>query len=277
MRRVFAVTMVVLALSTSGVGGGPRSQDKSSLRILRILFIGNSLTAANNLPGIVEALGRARGGATVETTAVTASNFSLEDHWNQGQARAAIAKGRWAVVVLQQGPSALPESRVLLRDYTKRFAAEARKAGARTALYMVWPSQARARDFDDVSKSYALAARDVDGLLLPAGDAWREAWRLDPSLALYDSDGFHPSGLGFVPGRARGLAGAVARVGGRPAGATRRERRHAQAASGISGPRGDRQCFAVEGIRRPSMTERPSLPWAVQRTTQNPSGAATTG
>ena len=99
-------------------------------------------------------------------------------------------------MVLQQGPSALPESRVLLRDYTKRFAAEARKVGARTALYMVWPSTARARDFDDVSESYALAARDVDGLLLPAGDAWREAWRLDASLRALRNDGFHPSGLG---------------------------------------------------------------------------------
>ncbi len=127
---------------------------------------------------------------------MTANNFSLEDHWNQGNARAAIAKGGWSVVVLQQGPSALPESRVLLRDYVKRFAAEARKTGARTALYMVWPSKARTRDFDDVSESYTLAARDVDGILLPAGDAWREAWRRDPSLALYADDGFHPSPLG---------------------------------------------------------------------------------
>ena len=184
---------IVLALCASGVDGDTRSQDRSPLRLL---FIGNSLTAANNLPGIVEWLGRARGDATVETTAVTSSNFSLEDHWNQGEARAAIAKGQWSAVVLQQGPSALPESRVLLRDYSKRFAVEAQKVGARPALYMVWPSQARARDFDDVSKSYALAARDVAGLLLPAGDAWREAWRRDPALALYGSDGFHPSGLG---------------------------------------------------------------------------------
>lgn len=188
-----AIGAIVLAMSSSGISSAPRSQDKNTLRIL---FIGNSLTAANNLPGLVESLGRARRGPPVETTAVTANNFSLEDHWHQGNARAAIAKGGWSVVVLQQGPSALPESRVLLRNYTKRFAAEVRQAGARTALYMVWPSQARARDFDDVSKSYALAAHDADGLLLPAGDAWREAWRLEPSLALYGSDGFHPSGLG---------------------------------------------------------------------------------
>ena len=182
---------------------------------------------------MVEALARAAGTVAVETTAVTASNFSLEDHWNQGNARAAIARGGWSAVILQQGPSALPESRVLLRDYSKRFAAEAQKAGARPALYMVWPSQARARDFDDVSRSYTLAARDVAGLLLPAGDAWREAWRRDPSLALYGSDGFHPSGLGLVPGRARDMESVVARIRGRLAGTARRERRHAQATAGI--------------------------------------------
>ena len=98
--------------------------------------------------------------------------------------------------MLQQGPSSLPESRVLLRDYAKRFAGEAKNAGARTALYMVWPAKARERDFDAVSESYALAAEDADGVLLPAGDAWRDAWRHDPSLELYAEDGFHPSRLG---------------------------------------------------------------------------------
>jgi hypothetical protein len=163
---------------------------------MRVLFIGNSLTAANDLPDTVESLSRARGGQTVEATAITASNFSLEDHWNQGSARATVAKGNWSFVVLQQGPSALPESRVLLREYARRFAGEARKTGARTALYMVWPSKARSRDFDAVSESYALAARDADGVLIPAGDAWREVWRRDPETTLYGSDDFHPSALG---------------------------------------------------------------------------------
>ena len=146
---------------------------------------------------MVEALSRANGAATVvDATAVTTNNFSLEDHWVQGPARATVAKGGWSVIVLQQGPSALPDSRVLLRDYAKRFAADASHVGARTALYMVWPSKARDRDFDAVSKSYTLAAQDVGGTLLPAGDAWREAWRRDPSLALYADDAFHPSELG---------------------------------------------------------------------------------
>jgi hypothetical protein len=162
---------------------------------IRILFVGNSLTAANGLPSMVEALANARGTA-VEITSVAVNNFSLEDHWNEGRVRAAIGHGHWSVVVLQQGPSSLPESRVLLRDYVRRFAAEAGKAGARTALYMVWPAKSRHQDFERVIESYVLAARDVGGLLLPAGDAWREAWQLDRSLELYAEDGFHPNRLG---------------------------------------------------------------------------------
>ena len=177
--------------------GTPHAGEEHRASTIRVLFIGNSLTAANGLPAMVEALSRANGAATVvDATAVTTNNFSLEDHWVQGPARATVAKGGWSVIVLQQGPSALPDSRVLLRDYAKRFAADASHVGARTALYMVWPSKARDRDFDAVSKSYALAAQDVGGTLLPSGDAWREAWRRDPSLALYADDAFHPSELG---------------------------------------------------------------------------------
>jgi hypothetical protein len=61
---------------------------------------------------------------------------------------------------------------------------------------MVWPAQARRGDFPGVSRSYTAAANAVDALLLPAGDAWREAWQLDARLPLYSTDGFHASLLG---------------------------------------------------------------------------------
>ena len=163
--------------------------------LLRILFIGNSLTAENNLPAVLEALAQA-GGVTIETESVAFPDHSLEDHWNRPEARRAIASGTWDFVVLQQGPSTLPESRRLLREYTKRFDAEIRKAGARTALYSVWPPSMRLQDFPLVHASYAHAAEDVGGLLLPVGDAWTRAWSRDKTLKLYGRDGFHPSALG---------------------------------------------------------------------------------
>jgi hypothetical protein len=47
-----------------------------------------------------------------------------------------------------------------------------------------------------VSQSYAAAAKNVKGLLLPAGEAWRAAWATDAALPLYGPDGFHPSPMG---------------------------------------------------------------------------------
>lgn len=187
--RFCVVLVFALCLGTPHV---PAHQDE-----LRVLFIGNSLTASNNVPRLVEQL-TDRGGRRIRSTAITRNDFSLDDHWDQGDAVRAITRGGWAFVVLQQGPSALPESRVQLRASTKRFDDVIQKAGARTALYMVWPSEARARDFDAVRESYAIAAADVGGVFIPAGEAWRAAWRRDPRTELYASDRFHPTAKGSL-------------------------------------------------------------------------------
>jgi hypothetical protein len=199
-RRAGGALLAALLLACGSGGGTHASPDSPGPAAipgaaLSILFIGNSLTATNDLPGTVEAVG-SRAGAELRCTAVAKPGFSLEDHWNDGEARRAIARGVWSYVVLQQGPSALPESRVLLNEYARRFDGEIRRVGARPALLMVWPSLDRRGDFEAVSQSYAGAAALIGGDLLPAGDAWRAAWRRDVRLPLYGPDGFHPSPLG---------------------------------------------------------------------------------
>jgi len=159
----------------------------------RVLFIGNSLTEANGLPAMVETLSRQGGGTPIATASVVFDGFSLEDHWNQGTAPRRIAEGGWSIVVLQQGPSSLPESQAALREWTARFDTVIRASGGRTALYMVWPESNRRDAFDAVSRSYARAAEDVSGMLLPVGEAWRGAWRRDSEVPLYGPDGFHPT------------------------------------------------------------------------------------
>lgn len=186
----------VLVVAVAGVCSAPAfgHQRSGEPAVTRVLFIGNSLTTTNNLPGIVETLARSTGDR-IACRVVAFPDYSLEDHWHRGDARRAIAEREWSIVALQQGPSALPESRVLLREYTRRFDAEVRRRGARTALYMVWPSAARRGDVAGVSLSYVTAARDVKGLLFPVGEAWLAAWRRDSSLPLYGADGFHPSAM----------------------------------------------------------------------------------
>jgi hypothetical protein len=163
---------------------------------LRVLFIGNSLTYSNDLPAIVAGLAKAAKQRRLEYKTVAFPDFSLEDHWTQGDARKEIAKANWDFVVLQQGPSSFPESRVLLREYVRKFADEIKRVGARPAVYMVWPSVVRQSDFDRAIESHKLAASDVNAVLLPAGAAWRAALKTNPELPLYSADNFHPSQLG---------------------------------------------------------------------------------
>ena len=160
-----------------------------------MLFIGNSLTDGNDLPGMVRTLASAAG-LDWDVQAQLLSGASLEDHWARGAAQQRIRSGHWDAVVLQQGPSSLPESRANLRQWVEQFDVLVRTAGGRSALYMVWPELSRFSYFDRVRDSYALAARDVSGYFLPGGEAWRAAWRDTPSLALYGGDGFHPTVAG---------------------------------------------------------------------------------
>ncbi len=162
---------------------------------LRVLFIGNSLTQYNDLPGMVQALSMdVAGRPTIHAEALVGPGTDLGDHW-RGAAQRRIAE-RWDWVVLQQGPSSLPESRELLLEYARTYAPAIREAGAEPAFYMVWPEERHAHTFDRACDSYRLAAAEVDGLLLPAGEAWRSAWRGDAEMPLYGADRFHPSPLG---------------------------------------------------------------------------------
>ena len=185
--------MLALLLAVS-LGVAPSDAGSESAR--RILFIGNSLTYTNDLPAIVSALAIAAGNPKPVTRDVVFGGASLEDHWRRGQARAAIAEGGSDFVVLQQGPSALPELRLLLLQYARLFAAEIRKIGATPVLYMVWPSKSRPEDFPSVIESYRQAAREGGGILCPVGEAWQIAWVKDPRLGLSSDDGLHPRPAG---------------------------------------------------------------------------------
>ena len=161
-----------------------------------VLFVGNSLTYVNDLPGIVQALADSAGGPALAVETVAFPDYALIDHWNEGvaagRARGEIAKGGWKFVVLQQGPSSVDVNRDTLRLAAKLFAQDMAKVGATPALLSAWPTIDRRQDFPRAIESYTLAASDVHGVLLPVASAWLAAWKRDSTLALY-SDGLHPS------------------------------------------------------------------------------------
>lgn len=193
---MFVLRIAVLAAFALAPAGGAQAEPLESKAPLRILFVGNSLTATNDLPALVATLARVTRSSPVEYRAIAPGGVDLSDHWNAGDAPTALASGDWDAVVLQQGPSSLPESQAHLKEWATRFAAAARERGTRPALLTVWPESYRSHALPAVVSSYANAAKAAGAKLLPAGAAWQAAWRRNPRLPLYGPDGFHPSTLG---------------------------------------------------------------------------------
>jgi hypothetical protein len=191
MRRLLPIliaTSICVPLGAASAASEPKPP------LLRVLFIGNSLTSWHNLPGYVASLAKRSGDTTFRYRMIAPPAVALEDHWRIQRTRRALAEERWDVVVMQQGPSAEPASRVHLCTWTKRFADLARSRGARPRLLMVW--SAGRFGLQEVIDSYAAAAAAADAPALPAGVAWAAAWKRKPGLALHARDGLHPSRLG---------------------------------------------------------------------------------
>ncbi len=188
MRLVIVLFLVVTAAVPAG-GVQPRPA--------RVLFVGNSLTYMNDLPAMIEAIAASAGlRGRIVCRAIAKPDYGLREHWDDGEALRAIRGGRWTHVVLQQGPSSLPESRAVLREFVKTFAFEAHASGAKIVIFGVWPARDRLTFQDAVTESHRLAAEDVKGELVAAGEGWRAAWQLDAALPLYAADQFHPSPMG---------------------------------------------------------------------------------
>lgn len=187
-RSLVAFLLVIACGSATGPkisGSGPA-----------VLFIGNSYTYENDVPGIVEALAKAAG-SPVAVASVALPDYALIDHYKGGSsARKDIARGGWKYVVLQQGPSSVEVNRDTLRLAARLFNDDIQKVGATSALFSAWPTDARRVDFPRAIESYQLAAADVNGIFLPVAGAWLAAWERDPSIVLYDGDGLHASPAG---------------------------------------------------------------------------------
>ncbi|MGN6798618.1 MAG: hypothetical protein ACTHKS_10740 [Gaiellaceae bacterium] len=187
MRTCLALVVVSLAAPTAGVSAPPH---------LRVLFVGNSLTAANDLPARVQAIARSIGEIDLEVGSYTPGGYALEDHWTDGTARAMVEAGGWDVVVFQQGPSSLPSSGANLRAWTATWARDVRAHGGRPVLLTVWPERGRGSALASVIQNYRAAAVASRTGLFPAGVAWSRCLAVAPRIRLYGPDGFHPAPMG---------------------------------------------------------------------------------
>ena len=177
---------------------------------LKILFIGNSYTYYNNLPGLLESfVKRSSEKWVVKTKMVVWGGANLKSHWDAEKAVKAIRTRRYTHVVLQEQSRlggtyehgilrvGKPE---LFFDYARRFDAEIKKAGAKTVFFLTWARQDLPRNQSKLTAAYSTIAKELNATVVPVGPAWQMARRERPELSLYAADQSHPNPLGTYLG-----------------------------------------------------------------------------
>jgi hypothetical protein len=182
---------------TGGSLCNAQKEQSSSGQRLRVLFIGNSFTYVNDLPCLTEKLAAsAKEPKPLETEMVTVGGASLKSHWEDGEALAAIKRGKWDYVVLQE-QSALPVNNPkLMHAYARLFDAEIKKAGARTIFYLTWAREDHPEAQAAITAAYTSIASETGALIAPVGLAWQRALKEKSGLRLHHEDKLHASPTG---------------------------------------------------------------------------------
>ncbi|TWD81773.1 hypothetical protein FB561_2895 [Kribbella amoyensis] len=162
---------------------------------MRILFVGNSFTSRNNLPGLLTKLAAQRG-TTIEHRLISAGGASLRQHLNAGTALAAIADGEYDTVVLQEQSTLPVTNAARMQDSVRDFHTAIEAAGATTALYLTWARRNAPEAQQAITTAYASVGAEVGATVVPVGMVWeRFLARYDHPL-LHDADNSHPAPAG---------------------------------------------------------------------------------
>ena len=162
---------------------------------LNVLFIGNSFTARNDLPGLSAKIAAAAG-KHLDHRLISAGGASLRRHWNAGEAARAIAGGEFDYVVLQEQSTLPIKNRTRMHENVRLFDAAIKKAGARTALDMTWARAQAPETQTAITEAYESIGRELGATIIPAGVAWAAFLREHDDPVLHDADGSHPTPAG---------------------------------------------------------------------------------
>lgn len=179
--------------------------------LLRVLFIGNSYTYVNDLPGLFQGISES-GGRSVRTDASALGGYSLEDHATTEATLDKIAQDSWSFVVLQE-QSVIPT--INYWRYSSMYPAARlldsliQLQGAQTAFYMTWGRKYGGqqnyrdslspdfRDYFEMQESLRVAYEEIAGELsstvVPVGMAFVLARRTDSLVDLWQADNSHPT------------------------------------------------------------------------------------
>ena len=161
----------------------------------RILFVGNSFSSRNDLPGLVTGLA-ASVGRVVETSSIVAGGASLRRHFNAGTVARALADSRWDFVVLQEQSTLPIKNPGRYHENVRALNPEIRASGATVVLYLTWARRAAPESQQQLTDAVMAIGREIGARIAPVGIAWQALASSHPDIDLYAADGSHPSMAG---------------------------------------------------------------------------------
>ena len=148
----------------------------------RVLFVGNSYTAVNNLPQLTAdcALSIGFAGMPMEVASSTPGGTTFQMHTTNTTSQSLINQGNWDYVVLQE-QSQLPS-----------FPDGQQNGDASNCAS--WPPVCTYEGMDSLlNLRYRQMAIDNQAILSPVGALWKYIRTTYPEINLYSTDGSHPS------------------------------------------------------------------------------------
>jgi hypothetical protein len=164
-------------------------------RSLNVLFVGNSFTARNDLPGLIARLAAARN-IGLDHRLINRGGASLRMHWNAGGAQKAMSGEKFDYVVLQEQSTLPVKNATRMHENVRLFDGAIRAAGARTALYLTWARKHAPESQKAITDAYSSIGRELGAIVVPAGVAWEAFLHTHDKPVLHDKDGSHPSPAG---------------------------------------------------------------------------------
>ena len=149
----------------------------------KVLFIGNSFTARNDVPGLVAQLAEAAG-HHLDSQLISAGGASLRRHWNTGTATRAIELGDFDRVVLQEQSTLPIKNTGRMHENVRLFDAAIKAAGAKTVLYMTWARRHAQQSQQAITDAYTTIAVDLGADVIPAASLGSACWS-SPSAPSY--------------------------------------------------------------------------------------------
>ena len=210
MKKTFILTILSLLLALPSTFAAEKNDS------LRVLWVGNSYTYYNDLPTMVQSIGKTQKWK-ISNTRVLKGGERLSGHLKNENLIKLLKEEKWDYVILQEQSSdpSLSSESVAKTTYpfAKELVEKIRKGSpdAKIIFYQTWGhkygnSHKEEEDYplnntyegmqERINMTYLEMAWMNKAWCAPVGIAWKQVRSLHPEYLLYNADTSHPSALG---------------------------------------------------------------------------------